>query len=313
MHRVGRNKNRIIKYALDQKADAVFFADADLIMDRTTLWSLLHIRNPVTCAVYWTKWQRSPTPELVVHAGPQVWLQHPYILSGRGYEEGEFRRKLITRQAIQVWGQGACSLIQRKVFEAGVDFSPQPEVPQQGLMAGEDRQFCIACERKHIPMAADAWPDIYHIYHLPDDEAHIPAMLERLGQQHPSQPLPGDLVSLTLEALEGVPQPTGPQAIIGPQFIRGRLGALPLLPELDDAILSMPRGTDRIVSVHYPIHHPVVQLRGSKRLIRVTLVDCKPYGFAPVIEEELYFGRGGAWHDATQLTDRQHESILATT
>src|SRR5256885_1076824 len=35
MRRVGENKNRILRKALELKADAIWLADADLIMDRT--------------------------------------------------------------------------------------------------------------------------------------------------------------------------------------------------------------------------------------------------------------------------------------
>jgi hypothetical protein len=248
----------------------------------------------------------------VVHAGPQVWLQHPYQLYGRGLDEAEFRGKLIQRKLIQVWGQGACTLLDKRVLDNGLDFSPQPEVPQQGLMAGEDRQFCIGAERRHIPMYADAWPDIFHIYHLPDDTQRIPEMLSRLGAEHPERARTGDWVSLLLQPLEGIPNPSGPPALIGPQDVRGRIGALDLLPELEEAIYETPRGQTKIVPVHVPIHHPIPQLRGSKRLIRLTVVDVKPYQFAPVIEGELYTGElSRGFHDAVTLNPMQHDSILA--
>ena len=181
MQRVGGLKNRILQRAVQLRADYIFLADADLILDRTTVRSLLASNMPIACAVYWTHWQKAPSEELVVHAGPQVWLRHPYQLDGRGMDEAEFRRRLMNRELVQVWGQGACTLIRREIVEAGVNFSPAPEVPLVGMMAGEDRHFCIHAERRHIPMGADAWPDIYHIYHLPDDQTHIPAMLARLG------------------------------------------------------------------------------------------------------------------------------------
>ena len=227
-------------------------------------------------------------------------------------DEAEFRRKLIHRGLVQVWGQGACTLLDKRVLDAGIDFSPQPEVPQQGLMAGEDRQFCIGAERRHIPMYADAWPDIFHVYHLPDDTQRIPEFLARLGADHPRVATTGDWVSLLLQPLEGVPNPSGPPALIGPQDVRGRLGALALLPELEEAIYETPRGQATIVPVHVPIHHPIPQLRGTKRLIRLTVIDVKPYVFAPTIETELFVGElGRRAHDAVTLTPQQHDSILA--
>jgi hypothetical protein len=313
MLRVGRNKTGIIQWALTQRADAVWFVDADLICDRTTLWSLIHAQRPIACAVYWTHWQRSPTPDLVVHAGPQVWLNHPYDLHGRGMDVAEFRSLLLSKALTQVWGQGACTLIDRKVLEAGINFLPVPGVPTTGLMAGEDRHFCIAAEQRHIPMYADAWPDIYHIYHLPDDLARADAMAQRLGVTHPERARVGDAVSLILEAMEGVPQPSGPPVVVPAQHLRGRLGQLALVPELEEAVQDIPRGESRIVPVHFPAHYPLPQFRGTKRLIRVTVVDVKPWGYPPVVEQELYHTPRTSGHlDATTLTPAQHDSILAT-
>lgn len=70
------------------------------------------------------------------------------------------------------------------------------------------------------------------------------------------------------------------------------------------------RGEKRIVRAHFPAHHPMAPLRGKVRLIEVTVLDVKPYGFPPVVEEDLYVGEhSGAWHDGAGLTDVQQASI----
>ena len=287
MQRVGQNKNKILKRTLDLKADAVWFVDADLILDRTTLSSLMACEKPMVTAVYWTVWSKAVNETQPPHAGPQVWLRHPYQLDGRGMDEAEFRQHLINRELTRVWGFGACTLIQRFILEAGVDFSPAPDVPQVGLMAGEDRQFCITAERKHLDAWADPWPDAFHIYHASDDVPQIPGFVERLGMAHPDRAVLGDLVSLRLLAMEPVPQ--GPNwAHQPPQYVRGRLGSLPLMPELEEAIYGLHRGEKAVVRIHCPIHHPMPYLRGRSRLIEVTLIDCKPFQASPVIERELY-------------------------
>jgi hypothetical protein len=309
MARVGRNKNRILAYARAIKADAVWLCDADLICDRTTFRSLWDSEQSIACAVYWTYWHRPGLMSGQLHAAPQVWLTHPYNLAGRGVEEWEFRDSLIKRQLTQVWGQGACTLIRKDVLQAGIDFSYLPDVPQEGMMAGEDRHFCISAERKHKAMWADAWPDIFHVYH-PDDQQRIPEMLVRLRQEHPVTPRHGDLVSLKLTAVE--PVPTGPTQMqyIPTQHIRGRLGGLQLLPEIEEAVATMVRGESAVIPVHFPVSYPVPYFRGRKRLIRVALVDCKPFGFAPVLEQEMFVGNhSGAWSDQTALTPQQAESI----
>jgi hypothetical protein len=302
MRRVGDAKNRILRRALELRADAVWFVDADLLLDPRTLVALRAVRQPIVCGVYWTRWHK-PTADTVIHAAPQVWLTHPYGLSGRGRDEAEFRRRLIERQLTQVWGQGACTLIDIAAIKKGVDFSVVPDLPTDGMWAGEDRHFCVRAERLHIPMFADPWPDIFHAYHLPDQIAEIDGQLARMAVPRPEFPRVGDLVNLTLEALEPVPGHRG-LTHVGPQPVRGRLGGMKLMPDLEDAVLGMRSGDDRIVAMHCGLDHPLEYFRGRRRLIRVTLHDHKPYRFAPVIENEVFVSQRNpvVWMDQTQMT-----------
>lgn len=310
MRRVGANKNKILHRARELHADAVWLCDADLILDTTTLASLLAAEKPVTSAVYWTHWTKRGFETRQIHAAPQVWLIHPYGLGGRGMDESEFRQKLISRELTRVWGFGACTLIRKPVLEAGIDFTPLPDVPQEGLMAGEDRQFCIRTERGHIEAYADPWPDIFHLYHADQHLPRVPEMVTRLSTPHPQQATLGDLVSLRLEALEPVPHANGGWAQVNRQHVRGRLGQIALMPELEEAVYDMTRGETRVVPVHFPQHHPLAPLRGRRRLIRTMLVDCKPLSWPPVLEDELYVGpKSGKAVDQTTLTDAQHIGI----
>lgn len=311
MQRVGQNKNKILKRALELKSDGVWLVDADLILDRTVLASLLAVDKPIACAVYWTRWGRQLTETQKIWASPQVWLRHPYQLDGRGMDEPTFRAKLVSRSLTRVWGQGACTLLSRKVLETGLDFSPAPDFPQTGLMAGEDRQFCVKAERMHLEMWADPYPDIFHIYHRADDVPRIPEMLERLGQPHPASPAMGDLINVILTAIEPIPVQNGQWAQVPPQPVRGRLGSLPLVPELEQAILGLQRGQEIIVPIHCPVHYPLPYMRGRRRLIRVQLIDCKPMGYPPILEEDLHITTSGAAMDLTTLTKPQLDAILA--
>ena len=238
---------------------------------------------------------------------PQVWLRHPYDMTGHGYEDpGELRQKLVKRELTQVWGQGACTLIKRDVLETGVNFSHQPELEDKGGMSiGEDRHFCFQLTKKHIPMYADPWPDIFHLYHLPEDLELVPLMQKRFGSggrdfdpmpggsANPMQKLlaryQGDMVSITVEAVEPLLQ--GNEAFFAAkQYFRGRIPELKLQPELEEAIYGMRRGQAKLVEVHFPSHYGFQPYRNSRRLIRLTLIDRKPYGFAPVLEDELWVG-----------------------
>lgn len=306
MLRVGEHKNRIIQFALAVHVDYLFFADADLILDTTTLASLLAADRPIVTATYWTRWSKRQGEKSEPVSGPQVWLQHPYQLFGRGMEEPEFRAKLLDRNVHRVWGFGACTLLQRRVLEAGVNFSHVPGVPTDGLMGGEDRHFCIQAERRHIQAFADGWPDIFHIYHADQHVPRVPEMVARLGRVHHRCARLGDLVSLRLRPLEPLPvSPTQYQQST-PVTLRGRLGTLKLLPEIEEAVYNTERGQTVVERVHFPIHYPVPFLRGRTRLMELTVVDIKPYGFPPIVEEELRVGpNSGAWQDVAALTPQQ--------
>lgn len=307
MARVGENKNRIIQFALNAKADALWFIDADLIMDRTTFTSLDACKRPIVSAVYWTHWSKQLNEQQPRVAGPQVWLRHPYQLDGRGMDQAEFRQKLLSRGVHRVWGFGACTLISRAVLEAGVDFSYLADVPLQGLMAGEDRHFCIHAERKHVDAYADCWPDVFHIYHGDTDVQRIPEMAARLGASRGDRARLGDLVSLRLRPLEPIPIGPGRLQRANPTLLRGRLGSLRLIPEVEEAVYATARGERTIVRAHFPTHYPVPMLRGRSRLIEVTVIDVRPYGFPPVVEDELHVStNSGAWRDRSTLTPAQN-------
>lgn len=311
MVRVGANKDRIIAEARRLGVDALWFCDADLICDTTTLKSLLAAPGPITTAVYWTRWSARAIETQQVHAAPQVWLRHPYDLKGAGYEEHEFRALLASRQLLKVAGYGACTLIQKRALDNGASFAPVDGVPRVGLMAGEDRQFCIRAQQLHLDGWADAWPDIFHIYH-PTDVAKAPEYAARLSAPHADRANFGDLVNLTIAAIEPVPWQGGGFTGIPPQYVRGRLGALPLAPELEEAVYELKRGESKIVPVHFPAHYEVPFYRGKRRLIRVTLNDAKPLCWSPNLEDEVLRGvRAGSAMHARDYTQRQLTGMVA--
>lgn len=309
MHRVGAAKDRILMRARALHADYVWLCDADLMCDTTTLKSLLGCGAPIATAVYWTHWSRSGAETRKVHAAPQVWLKHPYTLDGRGFSEAEFRERLAKRTLTRVPGYGACTLISKVALDAGVSFAPIDA--QQGLMDGEDRHFCRRASALHLDTVADPWPDIFHIYHVRDDVARIDEMRHRLHAAHPPRATLGSLVSLTLTAMEPLPMGGGNWTAIPSQHIRGRLGQLALVPELEEAIYGIERGATVVVPVHFPAHYPIPAYAGHRRLIRVTLHDTKPNGWPPVLEDELFIGpHSGAWIRTTDFTGAQLRGML---
>ena len=177
---------------------------------------------------------------------------------------------------------------------------------------GEDRHLCERARRLHLPLYADSWPDIWHAYHA-NEYDQIPKWLQRFDSPRPVTPTAPDLVSFKIELLEPVPHPQNPGVIqhIGPQFLRGRLAQLPVLPEIAEALGAMSAGERRLVQLHFPAHYPYASLRGQQRMIALTLLDCKPFNLAPVIGEELFQG-AASWKsiDATTLTPAQIDNVL---
>lgn len=305
-------KNRLIQQAMELRADYLFLVDADVLCDPHTVQSLLDAGSHIASAVYWTNWQRAlPGSGVFQHAGPQVWLRHPYYLDDERYSEAEFRERLIMRQRTLVRGLGACTLISAEALRAGVSFARVDALPPGPMSEGEDRHFCARAQRLHLSMVAEPWPDVYHAYHAAEYN-EIPAMLERLSEPHPDRPVLGTLVNVRIEPMEPVIDGLGRQIMLGPKWVRGRLGALPVLPQIEEAVAGLARGESAIVRVAYPAHYALDWLRSQTRLFRVTLLDCKVARFAPTIQRELFAGTTGRFLDSTTLTEAQVRETLET-
>ena len=123
----------------------------------------------------------------------------------------------------------------------------------------------------------------------------------------------GCLVSLKVEPLEPMQDGLGRLIMLQPKFVRGRFGCLPLLPQLEEAVGGLPVGGSAFVRVMYPGHFPLPWLQRQTRLFKVTLLDAKRYGFAPIIDRELLVGgSSGRFQDSTTLTDTQLHAVKET-
>ena len=328
--RLAALKNRILQHAMDEGYDFVWLLDADVMCDPWTLQSLLDTadharwlafegvyRPPIVAGVYWTRWQRrNPASTDNVHAGPQVWLTHPYRLSGRGWTEADFRKALVERERVRVWGLGACTLIPVERLRHGVSFAPFEGLPPGPMSEGEDRHFCAWANAKHCEMIADGWPDIVHAYH-PALYGELAEKVSKLNYKNPEYPIElpvrfGDLTSFQLEMLEPVIDGTGRVIRLGPKWVRGRYGALPVLPQVEEALGGLKRGQSKTVKLHFPQHWPEARLRLQSLVARVTLYDYKPFGLPPVIDEEFFVGgHSGRMIDHSTHTSEQLEEIAA--
>lgn len=292
---LAKQKQKLIQYAIDNHFDYFFLVDSDLLLEPTTLMSLISLDSPIASAVFWTQWEPSAPPI------PQVWLKNPYEMQGIGMEAHEFLRALAERQAIRVIGGGACCLFDVRVFSHCRYFPRFKNLPNSGMWQGEDRTMAITCQQSHIDQFADAWPSIYHAYHpkmrtadaLQDAFEYLQAPRQLFANY-------GDLVSFELEALD-MSIPAGANQAIALQFentrkqlldpriklVRGRLGGLKIAPEIEDAIFEMSPHQSRIIDIKFPFYADLPDYRNKTKLYKLKLHDIKPFGFAPILNEAI--------------------------
>lgn len=286
---LAREKQKLLDRADTNGYDGIWLVDSDLLCGPDTLKSLVETERSVVSGVFWTSWTPDQPPL------PQVWLQHPYELQGKGYEFHEFVDALSSRRLLQVGGLGACTLIRRDVLPK-VGFWPLIEgLPNHSMWQGEDRHFCVRAERNHVDLWADAWPDIWHCYY-PKDREEIETRLKELSFKRSDlfsvrdeeiveatdAPRIGDLVSFTLSPIEE------PQLAGHTEHIRGRLGTLRLVPDIERALQEMSVGEDRFVRVKFPIWYPLAPYRGQERTLRIRLLGAKPWRLPPTLADSSY-------------------------
>lgn len=266
---LGRQRQRLLDHARAEDYDAVFMVDSDLLLSPDTLQSLIDAEQPITAGVFWTRWQKDSPPL------PQVWLNQPYELEGRGWRGHEFLQALSNRQLTEVYGLGACTLIRLDDLPEGVRYAPRLQgLPDEGLWQGEDRSFCMRAEQHRVPMYADPWPDIFHVYR-PTDREGIGDWLKALEQRPKIAPDFGDLVSLRLEPLEA-PRLEGYVC-----HLRGRLGGIDMLQQLEDEIAEMAVGDEKLLQLQFPPWYDVPEYRGKRKTIRAELLGAKTYAPHP--------------------------------
>lgn len=173
MLRVAEFKNSIIRIALEQEYDALFFADSDLILNPELLIHLQKMDKDIISEIFWTRWHPGKALE------PNVWLFDEYDLVpkqlGQTLDEDENEDQMLDKQnqflmqlkvpgVYEVGGLGACTLISRKALLTGVNFSPIYNL----TIHGEDRFFCIRAAVLGIQLYVDTFYPAYHIYREKD-------------------------------------------------------------------------------------------------------------------------------------------------
>ena len=147
-------RNACIQRALDGGYDYLFSVDTDLVLHPETLRALLEADRDIVSEIFWTKhWCNA-------------WLYD----QASGMPE-EWKAPGLYRVGMT----GACTLIRRRVFEAGVNFAPIPNIYK--ALWGEDRFFCVRAACHGFELWVDThWP-AEHLF----TEQHYQDFIRRRG------------------------------------------------------------------------------------------------------------------------------------
>lgn len=141
MNKVGTLRNMTIREMLDGGYDYWFSVDTDLVLDPWTLYRLLEADRDIVSEIFWTKnWCNA-------------WMHDQY-----SPPMPEWHRPGVYRVGMT----GACTLVKRRVFEAGVDYTPIPNI--RTALRGEDRHFCVRAACAGFEMWVDTHCPPVHLY-----------------------------------------------------------------------------------------------------------------------------------------------------
>ena len=134
-------RNRTIEEMLDGGYEYWFSVDTDLVLDPWTLYRLIEADKDIVSEIFWTQhwcnaWERDQ------YSPPREEWRKPGLY--------------------QVGMTGACTLVKRKVFEAGVDYTQIPNIYK--ALRGEDRHFCVRAACAGFEMWVDTHCPATHLY-----------------------------------------------------------------------------------------------------------------------------------------------------
>ena len=146
MEKMSRLRNLTIRRMLDGGFDAWLSIDTDIVVQPETLTRMLEADKDIVSEIFWTE---GPTGRYWCNA----WMADQCT----GMPE-EWRRPGL----YQVGMTGALTLVRRRVFEAGVDYTPVPNI--RTALRGEDRHFCVRAACAGFEMWIDTHCPATHLY-----------------------------------------------------------------------------------------------------------------------------------------------------
>ena len=144
IQKVAYFRNLTIQYALDQGFDYWWSVDTDIVLHPMTLKTLLDADKDIVSEIFWSK-------DPGGYEWCNAWMRDKY--SGT---EPKFK----TPGLYQVGMTGACTLVKRKVLEAGVNYDFLPNLS----IWGEDRHFSIRAAAHRFELWVDTHYPATHLF-----------------------------------------------------------------------------------------------------------------------------------------------------
>lgn len=145
-------RNGALEMAQDQKCDALFSLDSDVLLrDPVTISHLMEAHVPLIAGVFMATWGNPAADAL-----PNVWEQGQNEMSNQFLYDAPR-----SKSHYRVGGLGACTMIRREVWEMGVSYDQLYNMPSN--YRGEDRDFCVRAVAAGFDLMACAHTTIDHV------------------------------------------------------------------------------------------------------------------------------------------------------
>ena len=146
MWKMGELRNRTIQEMLLYGFDYWLSIDTDIVVDPKTLKTLMDADKDIVSEIFWTQ---APNGK--------YWCNAWMVDQSMGMPE-EWRKPGLYRCGMT----GALTLVKRRVFEAGVDYTRIPNIHQ--ALRGEDRHFCVRAACAGFELWIDSHCPARHLY-----------------------------------------------------------------------------------------------------------------------------------------------------
>lgn len=153
LDKMPRLRNACIQRVRDGGYDYLFSVDTDLVLQPETLETLFDADKDIVSEIFWT------------NGWCNAWMHD---------QSAGMKAEWSTPGLYRVGMTGALTLMKAEVFEAGVDYSPIPNIKS---LWGEDRFFCIRAACHGFEMWVDSHFPAEHLF----TEQHYQEFMRRRG------------------------------------------------------------------------------------------------------------------------------------